>query len=768
MQLKKGLTLAILLAIALIVRTAPAEITPEAVDRAIRRGADHLVKQQRVDGSWAPQPGFVGGMSALCTLALINAGVPLESPTIQKGLTALRRIGEPNMVYTVALQTMVFCAATPDQDRLLISRNVEWLENAQIKTGPWAGGWRYSDRQGGGDNSNSQFALLALHEAQRIGVSVQETTWQLALDHWLDHQNDDGSWSYSSSEPGPRGSMTCAGISSVVISLGKISEGDASVVRDEVECCGQQTDIDAVERGVRWLANEFSVARNPRHGSSYLFYYLYGLERAGRLTGRRFIGQHDWFREGAEFLLGQQNPLTGVWRGDDRREQNSLLATSFALLFLSKGRRPVLMSQLAYGDGRNWNWHRGAVQNLTRHVERSWRRDLTWQTIDFDVATAQDLLASPVLFLSGRDGLQLTRQQKTALKQYVSYGGFVLAEGCCGGTAFDKDFRLLLQELFPESSLRLLPPEHPVWFAEGPVDDKYLRKLYGVDACCRTSVIYCPGDLSCFWDLSRGGRVTEYSPAVQAEIEACLQIGQNIVAYATNRELRSKFDRPSIIGNAAAQQLDRAFLSVPKLLYRGGGDDAPNALPNLLNIVAQRGQIRVRVENRLIEVTESTLFEYPILFMHGRRAFRFSDVEREILATYLKRGGLLFADAICGSPEFADAFRREVSRILPGQKLQRIPGEHELFSDRFHGHRLRQVTLREPATRSGDDPLQARLTTVSPLLEGADVDGRLGVILSPYDLSCALEYSLSLECKGYVKEDAARIGFNVIMYALQQ
>jgi hypothetical protein len=42
------------------------------------------------------------------------------------------------------------------------------------------------------------------------------------------------------------------------------------------------------------------------------------------------------------------------------------------------------------------------------------------------------------------------------------------------------------------------------------------------------------------------------------------------------------------------------------------------------------------------------------------------------------------------------------------------------------------------------------------------------VILSPYDISCALEKGASLECKGYVAEDAARLGANVILYALQQ
>jgi hypothetical protein len=42
------------------------------------------------------------------------------------------------------------------------------------------------------------------------------------------------------------------------------------------------------------------------------------------------------------------------------------------------------------------------------------------------------------------------------------------------------------------------------------------------------------------------------------------------------------------------------------------------------------------------------------------------------------------------------------------------------------------------------------------------------VVLSPYDISCALEKGASLECKGYVAQDAARIGANVILFGLQQ
>ena len=58
--------------------------------------------------------------------------------------------------------------------------------------------------------------------------------------------------------------------------------------------------------------------------------------------------------------------------------------------------------------------------------------------------------------------------------------------------------------------------------------------------------------------------------------------------------------------------------------------------------------------------------------------------------------------------------------------------------------------------------------TIRSRLEGLELDGRIAVILSPFDISCALEKGASLECKGYITPDAARLGANVLLYALQQ
>jgi hypothetical protein len=756
------------LALVLPAPSAYSQITDAQVRESIQRGMRYLISQQKTTGGWQESfPVHPGGVTSLCTLALLNCGQDVKSREIQLALQHLRSLGNPEMVYAVSLQTMVFCLAEPNRDKAMILNNVQWLEKAQLKEGNRKGAWAYSPGRGSGDNSNTQFALLALYEAERIGVAVDPETWKLALDYWLRTQRKDGSWGYTEGDPST-GSMTCAGIASVIIAMGQINQGDATVEGGQVQCCGQQADNGAIDHAFNWLGDKFQVVRNPG-SSSYLYYYLYGVERVGRMSGRRFIGGHDWFRESAELIVSQQDALQGRWEGVQHSETEPLVATPLALLVLSKGRRPVVMSKLRHGQGTDWDSHRSGVQHLTNRVERLWKRDLTWQTIDMQAATAEDLLESPVLFLSGNNHLEMTAEDEEKLRQYVSRGGFIFAEACCGGEAFDHDFRELMKRLFPDSTLRLLPADHPVWFAEQKVDPEFMKPLYGIDACCRTSVVYCPQDLSCYWELNRGARQTTYPDAVKKQIEASLRIGSNVVTYATNRELRNKLDRPQFaIDSAKGEVLDRGTLRVPKLLHGGGSDDAPQALPNMLQFLRTQGQMRVVVENRLIAATDEELAEFPIAFMHGRRAFRFSAEERQALATFVERGGTLFADAICASPQFAESFHREMEAVFPGKKFARIPPEHPLFTNAFRGFDIPKVTLRDPQQRAGEDPLRATLNQVSPVLEGLMIDDRIAVIFSPFDLSCALESGASLDCKGYTKEDAGRLAINVMLFALQQ
>jgi hypothetical protein len=778
--LAQVLTLAVVAIVATPIATAqqPKErpIDAAQVMAAIEYGKKYLQQEQLPRGNWPEFTGYDGGVTALCTLALINSGVPLDDPSVRQGVSYLRGL-ELNKTYNVALQTMVLCAAEPKRDMLLIRRNVQWLEAKQIRDGPRRGAWSYPGP--GGDNSNSQFAVLALYDAQRVGVEVSRNTWELARDYWTRTQNDDGSWGYVPMDSGT-GSMTCAGIGGLAVCSAALESGDATVENGTVVCCRPHQVDERLDHAIDWLGERFAVTHNPRPaggGQSCLYYYLYGLERAGRLTARRFIGKHDWYREGAEVLIHEQDSLSHFWKGNWYAERIPTISTAMALLFLSKGRRPIVMAKVKYGDNDIWNQHRRDAAHLTEYTEEAWNIGLTWQVMDPANATVEDLLQAPVLYISGSQAANLLPYAQK-LRDYVDRGGFILAEACCQDSSkFDAAFRQLMAKVFtePEYKLQPLPPGHPIWRMQDMVrpDSPYAGHLQGVEYGCRTCVVYCDRDLSCYWELARPGQWSRYPQDVVQHIADALAIGVNVLTYATNREPKGKeqsFDTP-LDGEAASAAGNRGIIEVAKLRHGGGCNDAPGALLNLLRTGAQGDlKLQVRAAPELINITDPSLFRYHIVFMHGRQDFHLSDAERARLREYLERGGTLLADAICASKPFAAAFRREVAAAMPGHPLQQIPASDQLFTTAFGGYDIRHVSLRDPQTTDEKDtqPITARVRQVEPQLEGINFDGRWAVVFSPFDISCALESHQGIGCRGYTQQDAARIGLNVLMYSLNQ
>jgi hypothetical protein len=781
-----------------IVGTLRADVTAEQVRNSIDQGVKFLKSNQRPNGSWDDFSQYHGGVTALCTLALLSSGVEPSDDSIQRALHYLRSV-RTDKTYCVALQTMVLARAEPEKDLSLIRRNVKWLEDTQIRgsNGRTGGVWSYggSFRLSNGDNSNAQFALLALHEAERVGVSAGARTWQLAKAYWEHCQNADGSWGYqrqgAGSGPGT-GSMTCAGITSLVIAADRAQANDARVVGNRIECCLAHDDKDAdrVERGLRWLGQNYSVTQNPRAGVN-LLYYLYGLERVGRHTAKRFLplprrpGQPeraDWYRDGADSLVHSQKTLGGFWKGVGSGEDRELIGTSFALLFLSKGRWPVLVAKLQHSPGDDWNSHRNDVANLTHYVERRWKRDLTWQVVDLRLASVEDLGQAPVVYLCGSqdpvpEGPAKRNELAQKLRDYVDRGGFIFAEAYGDGKGFNAGFRKLMKLAFPEPeyNLHLLEPEHPIWQAEEKVDPSQLRPMWGIEFGCRTSVVYIPAaepraSLSCLWEVSRPGREEKYSQPVQAQIDAALSLGINVLAYATNRELRPNDIQPRLTPDQqGGDRAERGRLYVATLRHPGGCNAAPRAIANLMESASRELKIRTQVRNDLLSITDNAIFDYHLVFMHGRTAFHLTDAEREQLRKYAERGGILLADSICANRAFTESFRREMETIFPKQKLERIPVTDPLLTKTYGGFDLKTVSRRDPGkTPAGGGPLEATVRQVPPDLDGIKFGDRWGVIFSQYDLSCALERRDSLECRGYLRQDAAKIGLNVILYSLQQ
>ena len=762
-------------------------ITAQQVQNSIDACISYLKQRQSKSGKWPGNEMYGSGQSSLVLLALLNAGVPLDAPVVQSGLKYLRSV-TPKKTYEVALQTMVYCAAEPNRDIAEIQRNVQWLVKVQKMpaSGGNVGSWGYDETLGGGDPSNSQFALLALWEAQRIGVDIPRDTLELAFTNWSLTQSKTGGWNYSPLiDQDLRGSMTCAGIASLLIAEDALrNTGDARIVKGEVQCCLGNPQVTPVDLGVNWLIRNFSVKVNPpiAYSPGFFYYYLYALERTARLTGLRHFGPHDWYREGCELLVSRQDVVQGFFPPGAGDEVVS--ATAFGLLFLAKGKRQVVIGRLDYRTPQNaevdWALHRHGIQNLTGHIERFWKRDLSWQTVQLAQSKVEDLLECPVLFLSGRGKLQFDARSKAMLKAYVEQGGFLFAEACngdgCDGAAFEKSFRELMQELF-EEPMEKLSLAHPVWTAESRVDPEFLPSgfwLYGIEKCCRTSVIFSPISLSCRWELSRPyGKQMPLEDRLQGELDNAVKIGANVVAYATGRELKEKLEPVEMVTNSRIDvALGRGTITLPKILHGGGADEVRLAITNLLEVLHRETNLEVASKSLLVSPTDPQLQEHPLLYLHGRQSFTFSESERAALRNHLENGGFILGDAICASKPFADSVQAELQAILPDASWVPVPVEHPALTTQFGGFDIRRVTITEPSQEAiGGEKgkgVGIRKQVGPPVLQMLVHQERVVAIFSPLDMSCALESRGASQCLGYLNKDAAKIGINMILFALLQ
>ncbi|MEM1224904.1 MAG: DUF4159 domain-containing protein [Planctomycetota bacterium] len=771
--------------------SSQAEIDVTTVQRSIDRGVAFLRAGQNARGGWNEYQNQSCGLSSLCTLAMLNAGVPAKDPDLVRAIGYLRSI-QPRETYSVALQTLVFCQVGAAGDLQRIRRNVNWLTRMQLGNDAFnRGAWAYDESPGRGDPSNSQFALLALGAAAERGIRVEPMVFQNSIDYWRRQQLQRGGWGYGSNSSAS-GSMTCAGIASLLIARAGIPNPiDASI-----QCCGEGSFDESIEKGIEYLGQIFSSQHNPGDELRTYFYYMYAVERVGRLTGRRLIGQTDWYREGAETLVGRQDSFQGFWQGKGAAESNRFVATSFAVLFLSKGKRQVVVGRLEHPTLQAN--HADALRQLVRHVEKDWRRDLTWQTISGQRASVTDLLQTPVIVITGQSELRLGPKLIETLKAYLDQGGTLLfdaqaGDGCGNADAFQSDVVQLCQQWYPGATIDRLSPTHPIWFAQKPADPAEISNdfwMYGVGACCRTPVFYSPRSLTCRW--SYGDRLLvgdDIPPPIADSVGAAIAIGENLVAYATGRELKDKLDASQIVDGTEAPPAGRSAVTIASGALGAGERQVPRALPNAASLIRDRLAVEVIAVDEPMALTESSLSRVGAVYLHGQTEFQLTPTQRDALRVYLQRYGILIGTPICGSEAFEASFRREIDLILGEDALTPMPPDHPAFTTRFGGYDLRNVTIRIPrqaAARSvgglADDgvmltdietggregPLQVIRRTGSPEIEFARVDDVTNVFFSPLDLSCALESQNSIQCPGYETTDAARIVAGLLLYALQQ
>jgi hypothetical protein len=184
------------------------------------------------------------------------------------------------------------------------------------------------------DNSNTQFALLALWVARRNGMPVDKALERVA-GRFRGTQHKSGGWPYDNRPVGaelkpsqPTATMTAAGLLALAAANGLTADqgvkGDFN--KDPVVKAGLVAV--SVSIGEPGQARDQLLLASP--GKSY--YFLWTLERMAVIYNLKTIGGKDWHRWGVEVILANQQ-ADGSWRGEFAEGGCD---TCFALLFLRK------------------------------------------------------------------------------------------------------------------------------------------------------------------------------------------------------------------------------------------------------------------------------------------------------------------------------------------------------------------------------------------------------------------------------------------------
>jgi hypothetical protein len=230
-----------------------------------------------------------------------------------------------------------------DAERVVTSRQLTEEIRQQIQVINRANGRRTD--AGRDDNSNTQFAVLALWVARRHGLPTEDAL-KLVDHRFRKTQNGDGGWDYmahTSHNGRSTPTMTCAGLLGLAVGYGAAEASLRTDKPKEGDKAAKPPDPardPAVRTGLAALGTTIGHPVGQQRGRQVpllttggrMYYFLWSLERVGVAFGLTTIGGKDWYDWGAEVLITNQQ-RDGSWQGE---YSNYKADTCFALLFLKR------------------------------------------------------------------------------------------------------------------------------------------------------------------------------------------------------------------------------------------------------------------------------------------------------------------------------------------------------------------------------------------------------------------------------------------------
>lgn len=715
-------------------------MTAKQIRNTIDDATQFLRSQIRQDGSVYADD----GQTSLVALTLLATGSGPNTDDQLKLMLDWLSKRTPDNTYIRGIRANVWEYAlrkTP-QSKLyqkMLKQEYDWL----IAAIGDREGWRYNMGSRDWDNSCTQYGVLGVWAAARGGHDPGEKFWDKLSKHFQGCQGKDGGWSYT--RGGSSANMATAGLASMFLVFDKahgknfytkknprtFAEGEAAKV------------LASIDRGMKWLGGNRG---NNRDG-----YYLYGIERTGVASGRKYIGGLDWFRDGADNILKFQQPggsiPMGQWGG-------AAVNTCFCTLFLVYGGAPVAFNKLEYGDGYDWNLNPRDLANLSKEMWSAYERPLNWQTVS--IAADAEELEAPILFISGSKAVKFNEEQMVKLREYVLRGGTILAEPSDHSAAFSKSMEELLAQMFdpreyPGHALKQLDEKHPI-YSVIPQQWTKRPRVRGASNGSRTFFILSDEYLSADWQMNR------------TDSDA-FKLATNLLFYATDlSELEGKYasllpeDKPVPVKKDKQVHVARVKWQGDKSSPRDW-NAAEQCWPAFADYA--KHVTGCELKESVVALGKDDLEKVQVLHITGRGKFTLSPDERAAVKKFAEAGGTVVVDAYAGSTEFATSARAVLTETFG--KLEPLPSDHVVAAGRLEGGAdlTEGVRFKLPARqllrKRGD-------TTRGQKLQVAMIDQRPAVVFSEFDICSAMAGIENYRAAGYKPQSACKIVGNLLAY----
>jgi len=757
------------------------KLTDKDVDQAMERLQNFLWMNQRDDGSWPDVVGShydrkKGGTTALAVLALLESGVMLSDPRMEKALAALMAV-EMDDLYCRAVRVMAVSQAYRLAQRQVfaaqIADDLHWLTRGL----PASGAWGYKGPSRTGDNSCSQYGLLALWEAEWAGfdknrkippgttvtrgekvvdvskrwpVVIRNLTgsWRKIEHTWVSRQRADKGWTYAG-VPTPdvqsTMTMTAAGVASLYIIVDEVYAPRMAPGKPR-----PPTKVfDMIDDGMEWVAKRLT----PDFTTDG--YLAFGIQRIAVASGHKYIGEHDWFRLGVKEIARRAASARQEIAGHGKSRYGANVQAAFYLLFLARGRVPITFNKLER-PGTDWDCAPRDIANLTRYLNIDLEKRMGWQIVHVDRPVGE-FLDAPILFINGIQPVKLKTETVRKMREYVLRGGLVVGEATNNSAGFASSFKTMLEQAFPEGKAEgakayrwhKMPADHPILMTLNERDLGHVGTVWAMDDSVRTVAVLLTRDHATSWqrlDVAKKGHF--------------FTVGRNLFIYATGgigEPLRTRL-RPVFAGRTITADT-RKKLGLMAAGERWLSDEC--AVERLSDKLATDARIMIDPVHTA-NPAQLDPKECPMVWLTGRGAYSPSETVVAGLRSYISKGGLVAINANMGDGIFGRMAKVVAKKVLPDALPSPVLETDAIFTGLVYRERGKQ--LKDPGLRTA-----LRMAGVKKIeLTGYRVGDRWGVIVSPHDVFMSMLGTPIYGCRGYRGDTAQQVAANIYLYALEQ